>query len=200
MSNEQNTHFTGLSQCMNEVKNLCLNGDIKCGSGFIRNKEFWLTGKRHSDHGSLFHSPGKLMRIFIDSYFWGRNPNFSKSLYTGLFVGILWVMQAKCFQNLFADSHCWRKSYGWILKNIADRLAADLSKFSFIEGENISSFQENFSGQMQYRWNESGNRESCDAFTAAAFTYQTDNFSRVDGEGEFIYCAEYSFFGLKTKR
>ena len=45
------------------MQDLCLNGHVQRGGGFVGNEDLGLAGQGHGDHDTLAHTAGKLVRI-----------------------------------------------------------------------------------------------------------------------------------------
>ena len=50
-----------LFQIFHQGQNLCLNGNVKRCSRFVRQQQIGLGDKSHSNHNTLFHTAGKLV-------------------------------------------------------------------------------------------------------------------------------------------
>ncbi len=52
---------------VHQVQDLRLNGDVECRCRLVRNQDFRLTGKCHSNHNALTHTARKLVRILFQN-------------------------------------------------------------------------------------------------------------------------------------
>ena len=67
MGNPNHGHAEGFLQLFYQIRDLRLDGDIQRRGGFVGNQQHGVAGKCHSDHSSLAHPAGKLMRIVVKS-------------------------------------------------------------------------------------------------------------------------------------
>ena len=65
MGDHDDRHAKLVLQFHHQLQDLCLYGHIKCCCRLICDQELWFAGKCHSDHDSLSHTTGQLMRILL---------------------------------------------------------------------------------------------------------------------------------------
>ena len=69
-----------------ELKNLCLDGDIQRGGGLVCNDQLRIVGQCNGDDDSLAHAAREFMRILGDALFRIRDADLAQEL-KGFFSG-----------------------------------------------------------------------------------------------------------------
>ena len=88
-------------QIADQIKDLCLNGNIKRRGWFIRQKYARPTGQSHCNHHPLTHAAGKLVRIFMQTPFRFRNTHQAQHFKRTVHAG--WPGQALMHHHSFCD-------------------------------------------------------------------------------------------------
>ena len=182
-----NHHDGGIvicSELQHQVKDLGLNGDIEGSGGLIGDQYFRVAGQRHGDHSALAHPAGKLMWIFMHSFFRSGNLNLFKHLnraVPAVAFGLLF-MQDKHFRYLITDGVNRIQRGHRFLENHGDALAANRSHLFHGKLNNIGAVKQNLALDDFARWlgyqTHDGLRRY--AFTAAGFSHNTEHLAFVD--------------------
>ena len=90
---------------LHKLHDLGLNSHIQRSGRLIGNNKRWILGQSHSDHHTLTHTTGQLMRIFTISFFRGRDPYFCKHFNAAdlCLIFVTAVMDDKCLIQLFSN-------------------------------------------------------------------------------------------------
>ena len=75
MGDHDDRHAQLVLQFHHQLQNLCLNGNVQCGSRLVGDQKLRFTCQRDRDHDTLSHTTGQLVGIllhtllrFIDTY------------------------------------------------------------------------------------------------------------------------------------
>ena len=135
-----------LSQAIEQFQYLCLNRDIECRCGLIRDYQHWVAYKRHCDHDALPHSAGKLVRIIFGSLFCVGNRNRPHCIHSPQpgFAFRDFFMGKHGFSNLKADFENGIQRRHWLLENHGDLRSAHLADLSIRQRHEVSSVEQDF--------------------------------------------------------
>ena len=67
MGNDDDRHAQLLLQFHHQLQDLCLDRNVKCGGGLVRDQDRGLGYQRHSNHDTLAHTAGQLVRILFET-------------------------------------------------------------------------------------------------------------------------------------
>ena len=105
---EHNGRIYLLLQAAQNVQYLSLNGNIKCGSRFIRNDKSRIASKRHCYHNSLTHTARKLMRVHLINAFAvcdsDKLKHFDRALFDFFLRHLAFLMESNDLINLRTDT------------------------------------------------------------------------------------------------
>ena len=73
VSNHQDSCVFLFSDVLHQLQDLRLNSNVKSRGGLVGDQKLRLAGHSHSDHNTLAHTAGKLMRIALKSHLRLRN-------------------------------------------------------------------------------------------------------------------------------
>jgi hypothetical protein len=101
---------------------------------------------------------------------------------------MLQLMETKRFHDLMADAKNRIQRRAWFLENVIYQPAADAPQFLLGHLQNITAIEQNLAvAILCWRaWQQTRDRHGGDGFSAAAFAYQTNRFSFLDGKGDTI--------------
>ena len=195
--NQQHCHLELLLKALDKFQNLCLDGDIERGCGFIGDEQTRLTRECHRNHDALFHAAGHLMRILIVTRRGFRNPHLFQHLNRCVSGGSAAevLMQADCFRNLVTYCENGIETCHRFLKNHSDVVALNLPFFDSGEARDVLSFEINSTtGDKPCRLrHELDKRKRGDAFPAARFADEREDFVLPELKSDTVYCTCHSF-------
>ena len=107
MCNQDNTHRVLFLNLFHHIQNVRLNCYIKCSCRLIGNKKIRIQCHCNSNHNTLAHSTGKLMRILLHTQLWIRDSYSLQHLncFCPRFLFAHFLMNSDFFHNLFSNSH-----------------------------------------------------------------------------------------------
>ena len=128
MGDEKQAHAFALFQLHQQVEDLCLNGDVQCGGGFIRDQQVRPICKRHGDHHPLALTAGQLVRIVGQAPFSIADPHLVQQVEDAQarVLSAQPLMQFQAFRQLFFDCVQRIERGHRLLKNETDIVAAHI--------------------------------------------------------------------------
>lgn len=179
--NEDDGHAAVFLEFAEEVEDLGLDGDVKCGGGFVGNEDFGVAREGHGDHDALSHAAGHLVGIVVDAGFGGRDADLLEEIDGGAVrVGFAEpLVQAEYGADLVADAEDGVEGGHGLLENHGNVVTADFAHFGLRERDQILTVEEYFSVDDFSRWigNESEDGEGGHAFSAAGFAYEGEGLA-----------------------
>ena len=132
--NKNYSHSCFLLKILHQIQDLSLNGNIKCCGRLICDQQLRMTDQSHSNHYTLTHTAGKLMRILlhtllyiVDSY---QLHHFHGTLLC-FFCTDFFIMGTKSLNQLVSNRVNRIQAGHWILKNHRYFISAKCSHFIF---------------------------------------------------------------------
>lgn len=96
----------GAAQGVNEVEDLCLDGDVESGSGFVGDEERGLARDCDGDHDALSHAAGEFMGELISAALWFVDADGVQSAFdmSGSIASVdVFAVEDESFEDLLAD-------------------------------------------------------------------------------------------------
>ena len=131
---------------LHELDNLSLNGNVQSRRGLVGNQDIGIAGKCHSDHDTLTHTAGELVRILIDALLGLGNTNEVQKLggaLERLLLGVATV-QTKALAHLLADLIDRVQGGHRILEDHADLSSPDTFHLMLVHGNNVFPVEKDF--------------------------------------------------------
>src|SRR5450756_551805 len=176
VGNNENSHTQLFLKSAHQVKNLCLDGNIKRRRGFIRDQEFRIRGQCHGYHDSLPHAAAHLMRVLVETPFRLGDADQVKHLDgTLLRLGVIdLLMQGNGFTDLIPDRIDRIERRHGFLKDHGDLVTAYHAHRFFILLEKVFPMEENLAYDDLARriGNEAQDREGCNGFFGSKLAHR----------------------------
>ncbi|MCU1283930.1 MAG: hypothetical protein JWO13_280 [Acidobacteriales bacterium] len=200
MRDEEHGQAESLAEVVEEIENLCLDGDVERCGGFVGDEELRAVDEHHCDHDALSHAAGELVWIVAGAAFVLRDCDFAHGI-DGAAPGFGFCdasVRENGFGDLVADAHDRVERGHWLLKDHGYVSAADGAHGGFRKLEKIErrfgasrlvgsldgGRKENASGGAGLRGEQSHDGERGDGFAGAGFTDESEDFAGLDAEGD----------------
>ena len=134
MSDHKDSGIPLRADIFHQLQDLSLDGNVKSGGGLVRDKKLRLAGHRHSDHNTLAHTAGKLMRITPESHLRLRDTygfQYVNSSLVGLLLGKV-VMKEDRLRKLCFNSHTGIQGVHGLLEDHSHFTSSDFSHPFFV--------------------------------------------------------------------
>ena len=185
-----------------EVEDLCLDGDVEGGGGFVGDDESGFEDECLGDHDSLSHAAGELEGEGVEACFWGGDADVAEPLeraLSSLSARGVGLMESDGLGELVSDAVEWRECGHGLLEDDADVASASLSELAVGEFEEVGAVEEDLSGDDASwgLWDESGDGHGGDALAAAGLADESERLALVEGEGDAVGGGEDAVVGLE---
>ena len=199
VGDEKNCGIVFIFKFVDELKDLCLNGNVKRSGGFVCDKNLRFASKSHSDHYTLTHTTGNFVWESLHSFFNVGDFNVSEHVSSKLICFLLvHFVNQKTFCHLITDSVYWIQRVERVLEDDTDFLTAHFSHFVFSELKKVFAFEVNgTAGNLTRFLDELHNAHSCSGFTAAGLANQGKYFTFFNIKTYVIYCFYSTAGGFK---
>src|SRR5664280_1998234 len=199
--NDEDSHTELLLKSAHQVKNLCLDGDIKRRRGFIRDQEFRVRRECHGDHDPLAHAAAHLMGVLAEAPF-GLGDTYEMDHLDRTLLrlsAIDLLMQGNSFTNLISNCVDRIERCHGFLEDHGDLVTAYQAHLFFILLEKVFPMEKDlaFDDLARRIRNEAHDREGCNGFSTTRLAHQAYNLSSVDrqvnaihGRNNTVLCVE----------
>src|SRR5664280_2275271 len=189
--NDEDSHTELLLKSAHQVKNLCLDGDIKRRRGFIRDQELRIRGQCHGYHDPLAHAAAHLMGVLAEAPF-GLGDAYQVKHLDGTLLrlnAIDLLMQGNGFTDLIPNRVDGVERCHGFLEDHGDFVTAYHSHLFFILLEKVFPIEEDLASDDLARrvGNKAHDREGCNGFSATRLAHQAYNLSPVNSQVNTIH-------------
>ena len=195
MGNQHDRRIDLILELTEQVKNLCLNGNIQCGGRFVGDDQSGAAHQCHCDTDSLTHTAGQLMGVHLIDALSVRNTNQTEH-FNGtrldLFLIPVRIVQFKDLVQLHADTENRVQGGHRFLEDHRDLIAADLlhdvgrSLRDIIDGIAIVEANLTFNDLTGRTLDQLHQRKAGDGLAAAGLADDTDGLADRDVEGDAV--------------
>ena len=166
-----------------QIKQLVLNGDVKCCGRLVRDDQFGVGTKRESDHNALAHAAEELVRIRLDPLLCVLDPNLFEQI-DGAFVGVGIAeigMGLDRLDQLIFDRHQRVQAGLRILEDHRNAVAPDGVLLMWCQAAQVGFAKRQFAiGDVPRRRNQADYGGADGGFARATFADQAVDFAGLD--------------------
>ena len=184
MGDQQHGHFTLLDQLVHQNQNLCLDGNVQSGGGFVSQQQLGLAGQSDCDNNTLLHTTGELVGIVVCTAAGDTDQlqHFLCLLHSFCLRNIL--VQHDGFRDLITNGQNGVQSGHGILEDHGNVVTTHSFQLGIIHLQNVLAVQDDgtlldLSGRVG---NQVQNGHSGGGLTSAGLTNQTQGLLLTDGE------------------
>ena len=169
-----------LTQLVEQVDDLLLNGHVQSGGRFVSNDELRVTGQSHSDQNSLTLAAGKLVRVGLQGAL-GVQAHQLKEFLCAAGSATLGQLLHLCL-----DEHGGIERGESILVDHCHLVAQKCTTLFRLHLQQVLAFIEDLTGDLCLRVNEAHNGQCRNGLTTSGLTDEAHGFAGTHLEGHVI--------------
>ena len=201
MGNHNNGVAVLLLHLLHELDNLSLNGNIQSRRGLVGNQDIGIAGKSHSDHDTLTHTAGELVRILIDALLGLGDTHEVQKLGSALERLLLGVaaVQTKALAHLLADLIDRVQGGHRILEDHRDVVTANVLHLFLGHLEDRTAAIANVAALNLSRRHRDKTHDGHGGhgLTGAGLTDDTEGLAAIERVGDTVDSANNAIFGVE---